>query len=623
MTSPTDRTMEDEITRLRNEVASLKRQLAASDVPQDAYSNWATDPNPDAFLTVDDLDNFNDDSSLALPAASAPAAKNQKKIKGSDNSSPGNDDFSLALPAASDDSSLALPAASAPADQNLASVVAKVVISDGKMSSVNPTTAGTSLLQYCLKSMNRFKSFSSSSSNSKSKVFMCVCLSALSPAEYFSITGEMIMQDCCVTCVGFESMSLDLVGACLTPTATHCIVGLPTVIHAHQLSAEVENILVYPHHYRSGEVKAVSSKQFWRMATPNTWIPGEILDWYGSFLSVNQHQPDVKVFTTDFFSLAIRPDKDKQLGRKLDIASCTARNCFPCYFEKHWTLATYEAPTVRAGRLCFMDSLELFDQKITQTFEDLFGFSEGRVSLCHMNGGLQFEQPPTECGIFTMQNMEAFMKAEPFFKIQGWESAARQRTSDGCEVRRNQYATLLREHSVQYLRLGTPVSLGPGNVLTEGKQSPHEVVLISDDSADSGRKRKSKLKKQGKQSKKHQHSVEQEVPQPQQKREEYGKKTKTPPSPAASHHHSTRTKSTVTVQYCTTCRTRLGSGSCQACWDSLDPRKQRSDLFRHVDAVLQAREMINRFSAFLNYAQVCYDEVIAKPQSLNKYKGFR
>ncbi len=145
------------------------------------------------------------------------------------------------------------------------------------------------------------------------------------------------------------------------------------------------------------------------------------MDWYASFLSVNQPQSDVKFFGHDFFSVAIRPhDDEKKLQRKLNIDCCTARNCFPCYFHNHWTLTTFEASTARSPRLCFIDSLDIFEEEITQKFEDLFGLNSSfntKVNLCHLNGGLQSEDPLSECGIFTMQNMEAFMKSEPFFKI--------------------------------------------------------------------------------------------------------------------------------------------------------------------------------------------------------------
>ena len=732
MNSPTDTTMEDEITRLRNEVASLKQQLAAStssDMPMsdNDYGNegGCDDFEGSNFLNEEALKKFNDPSSvnpssLDPPAASAAADKNQNKMEGSNNSSAaaelnasemevsnnssaGNDASSLVPPAAS------AAAASAAADKNqntmewsnnfsaaaelnashLASVVAKVVISDGKMSSVDPTSEGTRLLQYCLNYADRFKCFSSSSSSSK--VLMCVCLSALSPFEYHSITGEMIMENCCVTCVGFESPSLGTFGAHLTQTATHCIVGLPPVLDAPGPGAEVENILVHPHPLRSNEVAAVSSMQFWRLATPGKWVPSEIMDWYASFLSVNQ-QSDVKFFGCDFFSVAIRPhDDEEKFQRKLKIDSCTARNVFPCFFHNHWTLTTFEASTARTPRLCFMDSLDLFEHEITEKFLKLFGLTSSfntNVNLCHLNGGSQSEDPLTECGIFTMQNMEAFMKSKPFFKIGEWESAARQRTSTGCKVSRNEYAALLREHSVHYLRLnfpaGIPVLLGPRklDILPQVKQPPPEVVVLSEDSDDSGRKRKSKQKEKSTTQKR----IAEQVPQPQQKREEDEMKTKMPPPPAAqgptlppkqlkqpkkplltlqqqldalqqnqqqayeqqqqlvlqqllrpnevpagnqlpqqqpSHQHSTRTKSTITVPYCASCQQKLGSSaSCQACWDSLDPRKQRSDLFRRVDEVLQARDLINRFS-LLNYSQVCYEEAITKPKSLNKYKGFR
>jgi hypothetical protein len=495
------------------------------------------------------------------PAASAAAAKSQKKMKGSDNSSAGNDA-----------SSLVPPAASAAAD---ASVVAKVVISDGKRSSVDPTSEGTRLLQYCLDHADRFKWFSSSSSSSK--VLMCVCLSALSPFEYHSITGEMIMESCCVTCVGFASPSLGTFGARLTQTATHCIVGLPPVLDAPGPGSEVENILVHPHPLLSNEVRAVSSKQFWRLATPGKWVPSEIMDWYASFLSVNQ-QSDVKFFGHEFFSLAIRPhDDEEKFQRKLKgvgIDSCTARNVFPCFFHDHWTLTTFEASTARTPRLCFMDSLDLFEHEITEKFETLFGLTSSfntKVNLCHLNGGIQSEDPLSECAIFTMQNMEAFMESKPFFKVGEWESAARQRTSTGCKVSRNEYAALLREHSVHYLRLNfpaeIPVSLGPRklDILPQVKQPPPEVVVVSEDSDDFVRKRKSKQKKSTTQKR-----IAEQVPQPQQKREEDESKTKMPPPPPAasqapSNALQNQDKSKSHPLICRTCSVKLGLGHCSAC----------------------------------------------------------
>jgi hypothetical protein len=512
---------------------------------------------------------------------------------------------------AADVDGLSTPSSAAVATETL---VAKIVISDGCNSVVIPTSGGTRLVQYCLEYNDRFKWFTSGSTSS-SKVLMGVCKTGLSHAVLVCLTGDKIMSDSCVTCVGFETTSLDTVGehltqaaTRLTQTATHCIVGLPPVIRDVDVEneANLENVLEYTSDCGTCLVK---SAQFWMLATPRQWVPGHIVDWYGSFLSVNHPQSDVKVFTTDFFNIGQRPgDEQKKIGR-LDrfLAGCRARNCFPCYFEKHFTLVTWEAPTERLGRVCFMDSLDLFAEDITRRFQDLFERKHKKIASCLLNGGSQVEDPPTECAIFCMQNMEAFMKSKPFFKAQEWESAARQRTPATCKDSRNKYAALLREKSVQYLLCGTPVSLTSKETV---RSSP--VIVSSDDEvpapAPGSRRRAAALS---------------EEPTQKQQRQAAGE----------HHRHSTRSSTVLVPVDCTICKRTLGSGSCQKCMDSLDPRissglSQRSELFHYDDAadvkiLLQAGKLFDHFSTFLNYAQRCYDEVILHPQILNKYKSLR
>ena len=376
----------------------------------------------------------------------------------------------------------------------LAPVAAKIVISDGYKSVVDPISNAISLLQYCLDFPDRSKYFFSCSSTSK--VLMCVFVSSLSADEYYSITregfGEAIMDASYITAVGFEFDPQARRGVELAPlaalecthlsqTATHCIVGLPPVMlrrEAEKTEPMAEKILQFlvP---GSKEPGAVSSSHFWLMATPGEWVGNECLDWYAHFLSANQRTSDVKLFSSDLFNVALRAG-DK-MDRKLNImlADCPQRSSFLCYFQNHWTLTTFEKPIKRPGRLCFMDSLDIFDSNVTKTFQDVFEKRFGKVAICHLNGGAQKEKPPTECGIFTMQNMEAFMKLEPFFKVAEWESAAKQRSSEGCKVARNGYAALLRENCVNFLRHGTPVSLA-GPTKEHLSRSQSEVVVLSD-----------------------------------------------------------------------------------------------------------------------------------------------
>jgi hypothetical protein len=343
-----------------------------------------------------------------------------------------------------------------------------IVSSDGKFSHISavPTTAFSALLQHCLRTgCKRFLS-----SSSTSQVLMFVLAQPLSSDDYFNICNEYEFSDSYVTCVGFQFLCITYILRWVTEfekisqTATNCIVGLPQVIDSGE-KCEAEVILEY---YSGSDFGTVPSVAFSRLKTFGKWVSSEVITWYARFLSQKMSITNCRIHSADFCRIMFHGTdaaRTKNLLKSMVKSDDGLhRVCFPCHLDSHWTLTAFEPPTQThsSSRLCFLDSLDLFDESIRERFQDFCSDWKigkcNKLYLCHLGGGLQ-KTNTTECGIFCMQNMDAVMYMKPFFKSKDWESSANQRTLEGCKIARKTYASLLRQHCVLFLRHGTPVSL--------------------------------------------------------------------------------------------------------------------------------------------------------------------
>jgi hypothetical protein len=234
---------------------------------------------------------------------------------------------------------------------------------------------------------------------------------------------------------------------------------------------------------------------FWRLMTYGRWVDSNVINWYSHFLSLNEAKSDFRFLMTDFcdkLMLTVSECADKPRWEKahkyIQSKERFSRFCFPCYFDHHWILTLFDFPNDRPGRLCFIDSLQLFLPELQSAFQGYFRFRKfENVSVCLLRGGKQ-EKNGTECGIFCMQNMDAVLKTEPFFDLSTWNSAADQRSLRGCMDARQKYASILREHSIQWMRGEVPISLASAvaskQIATAALSVSHivdEVILLSSD----------------------------------------------------------------------------------------------------------------------------------------------
>jgi len=163
--------------------------------------------------------------------------------------------------------------------------------------------------------------------------------------------------------------------------------------------------------------------------------------------------------------------------------------------------------------------------------------------------------------------MDAIIHMKPFFKSSTWDSAANQRTLDGCKRARNYYASRLRQHCVLFFRHGTPVSLAAPEQMQPARVVPSDKTIVdlttSDDDVDIPAKRSEK--------KETVHASEADTSKPIEVTVITSSDDDIPPKQS--------NKKKTAPEFCRTCDAPLGKGLCAACFKYQPPiltHKRRS-----------------------------------------------
>jgi hypothetical protein len=158
------------------------------------------------------------------------------------------------------------------------------------------------------------------------------------------------------------------------------------------------------------------------------------------------------------------------------------RFIYPCYKANHTTLLLLDVSTSKyRSRLASIDSLDLHDSDVLDAFEKFLEHRKcPKPKICMLGGGEQLENK-TECGVFTLMNMDAALKLEPFFNTRTWDFEARKRDLSSCKVAREHYASILRHHCVQWFRENVSVALLSSTNVSASSSAPKDVVQLSSD----------------------------------------------------------------------------------------------------------------------------------------------
>ena len=449
------------------------------------------------------------DSSLPLATASAPtsAQASSNKPSVSKRGQPA---------AASSDGEADFADASLPPDVTQC----RVVISDGH-SAVHRdfTDKSEELFQYCCVTLDQKQRRCCVSSDSTGKtVVMFVLRSTLLLTEHF----QDLPADSRVSVLGFQftgNLALSQYDR-VSPISTHCIVGLPADISLTAANGDGHTILEYhPFPDRSATTKVLCG-DFWRLLSFGRWVSCRVIHWYARLLSATNPKFGFRVEKScvcKSLLAAVKASEGKccvslhcsahdthlshtHTGDEGDVNWTNAEQMCPseldfsrvvylCFLDSHWTLAVFDVPNGRHGRMVVVDSLDIFDSRISAAFAKWFehrGFA--KVSFSSLRGGIQGDNI-TECGIFCMQNLDALFRIPVFFKVGDWQAAADQRTLEGCQIARDKYAAALREHSIQWLLTATAVPLAEQQVYVSAA-TDEDRVIVSSDSEGSKRKRR-------------------------------------------------------------------------------------------------------------------------------------
>jgi hypothetical protein len=436
---------------------------------------------------------------------------------------------------------------------------------------------------------------------------MFVLTQPLSSEEYFNISNEWEFSDSYVTCVGFQFLCPEVPWVTdfkkISQTATNCIVGLPLVIDSGE-KVESEIIL----EYLSGtDLATVPSVAFSRLKTHGKWVSSEVISWYACCLSQKTSITNCRIHAAEFGRIMFHgtvPDTTKEkLKTIVRLDDGLHRACFPCMTNAHWTLTSFERSPNGSGRLCFIDSLDIFEDDIREKFQEFFSDREvgkcEKLYLCQLGGGLQ-KNNITECGIFCMQNMDAIIHMKPFFKSSTWDSAANQRTLDGCKHARNYYASRLRQHCVLFFRHGTPVSLAAPEQMQPARVVPSDKTIVdlttSDDDVDIPAKRSEK--------KETVNASEADTSKPIEVTVITSSDDDIPPKQSNKkktvNASEADTSKPAAPEFCRTCDVPLGKGLCAACFKYQPPiltHKRRScpaSKYHEVDKVCALSALLSQ-----------------------------
>jgi hypothetical protein len=332
-------------------------------------------------------------------------------------------------------------------------------------------------------------------------VILFVGLSSLSAAGFRQISGQRLKphEDWHVSCVGFL-FSKGLSEAelnCLPhyermqPAVAYCIVGLPyfhpSWVNGSKTSEDATFAAVL--HYRTSLVNTsfhkVLVKDFLRLLTTNRSLSSTIVDWYVCFLS-QSCPPGVFIMPCDLQQKLMIEFNGEGAWSKVDKYhqpfEAEGRFIYPCYKANHTTLLLLDVSTSKyRSRLASIDSLDLHDSDVLEAFEKFLEHRKfPKPTICMLGGGKQLLNE-TECGVFTLMNMDAAVKREPFFNIETWDFDAKKRDLNSCKVAREHYASILRHHCVQWFRENVSVALLSSTNVSASSSAPKDAVqLLSD-----------------------------------------------------------------------------------------------------------------------------------------------
>jgi hypothetical protein len=158
------------------------------------------------------------------------------------------------------------------------------------------------------------------------------------------------------------------------------------------------------------------------------------------------------------------------------------RYVYPILSSNHFTLSVLDLSKSRS-RFATIDSLSWHEDYIRNAWEIFFKKRNlPKLSIATLDGGRQL-QNDSECGAFTLLNMDALVKEAPFFDIKSWnqEALARNCLPGGtCQVARERYASLLRHQCLQWFRDKIAVHLHSNVYIPPKCQS---FVQLDDDDA--------------------------------------------------------------------------------------------------------------------------------------------
>ena len=158
------------------------------------------------------------------------------------------------------------------------------------------------------------------------------------------------------------------------------------------------------------------------------------------------------------------------------------RYVYPILSSNHFTLSVLDLSKSRS-RFATIDSLSWHEDCIRNAWEIFFKKRNlPKLSIATLDGGRQL-QNDSECGAFTLLNMDALVKEAPFFDIKSWnqEALARNCLPGGtCQVARERYASLLRHQCLQWFRDKIAVHLHSNVYIPPKCQS---FVQLDDDDA--------------------------------------------------------------------------------------------------------------------------------------------
>ncbi len=153
------------------------------------------------------------------------------------------------------------------------------------------------------------------------------------------------------------------------------------------------------------------------------------------------------------------------------------RFVYPVYCKHHTTLSLVDISKRKSRvRLSSIDSLKWHLDDIRAAFEK---WQEHTLSLkpaiCLLNGGEQGKNE-TECGVFTLMNMDAVLKQPLFFDVGKWDRDAAKRSVECCKGARNGYTSILRHHCVQWFRDKSAVVLMPSIPVSKSAKSANATL---------------------------------------------------------------------------------------------------------------------------------------------------